>query len=232
MEARQPPGSLSMNFYRGSLHLLSAFTVCCSPKACPSDSLLYFRGLRPENPSALRHLSVSVPRFRLGPIPRLVAIPYCSSLSFPIWPPLVGTSRLGDISCRNVAKRGHFYSRRMGIIIVARHIQFSRCPEGIQHSRHRAIHPRHQCRGFSRWIGNFRESRLNQLASPQTASKTPNATSHFGKSPISPAEIESSTDPGGRSNLRRRKGARRRNRAPLILFCTRAAGVRSYKPSA
>jgi hypothetical protein len=138
----------------------------------------------------------------------------------------------GRFYCRNVAKRGHFYCRRMGIIIVARHIQFSRCPEGIQHSRHRAIHPRHQCRGFSRWIGNFRESRLNQLASPQTASKTPNATSHFGKSPISPAEIESSTDPGGRSNLRRRKGARRRNRAPLILFCTRAAGVRSYKPSA
>jgi hypothetical protein len=28
MEARKPPGSLSMNFYRGSLHLLSAFTVC------------------------------------------------------------------------------------------------------------------------------------------------------------------------------------------------------------
>jgi hypothetical protein len=38
-----------------------------------------------------------------------------------------------------------------------------------------------------------------------TARKTPNATSHFGKSPISPAEIEPSTDPGGRSNLRRRK---------------------------
>jgi hypothetical protein len=31
-------------------------------------------------------------------LPRLVAIPYCSSLSFPIWPPLVETSRLGDIS--------------------------------------------------------------------------------------------------------------------------------------
>src|SRR6202021_138646 len=28
MEARKPPGSLSMNFYRGTLHLLSAFTVC------------------------------------------------------------------------------------------------------------------------------------------------------------------------------------------------------------
>src|SRR3984957_7641495 len=32
-------------------------------------------------------------------------------------------------------------------------IQFLRCPEGIEYSRHRAVHPRHQCRGFSRWIG-------------------------------------------------------------------------------
>jgi hypothetical protein len=33
-------------------------------------------------------------------------------------------------------------------------IQFLRCPEGIEYSRHRPVHPRHQCRGFSRWIGN------------------------------------------------------------------------------
>jgi hypothetical protein len=33
--------------------------------------------------------------------------------------------------------------------------QFLRCPEGIQHSRHRPIHPRHQGRGFSRWIGKW-----------------------------------------------------------------------------
>jgi len=32
-------------------------------------------------------------------------------------------------------------------------IQFLRCPEGIEYSRHRAVHPRHQCLGFSRWIG-------------------------------------------------------------------------------
>src|SRR6202041_4213233 len=32
-------------------------------------------------------------------------------------------------------------------------IQFLRCPEGIEYLRHRAVHPRHQCRGFSRWIG-------------------------------------------------------------------------------
>jgi hypothetical protein len=31
-------------------------------------------------------------------------------------------------------------------------IQFLRCPEGIAYSRHRAVHPRHQCRGFSRWL--------------------------------------------------------------------------------
>jgi hypothetical protein len=30
MEAQKPPGSLSMNFYRGSLHLLSAFTAVFS----------------------------------------------------------------------------------------------------------------------------------------------------------------------------------------------------------
>jgi hypothetical protein len=34
-------------------------------------------------------------------------------------------------------------------------IQFLRCPEGIEYSRHRAVHPRHQCRGFSRWIGKL-----------------------------------------------------------------------------
>jgi hypothetical protein len=32
-------------------------------------------------------------------------------------------------------------------------IQFLQCPEGIEYSPHRAVHPRHQCRGFSRWIG-------------------------------------------------------------------------------
>jgi hypothetical protein len=32
-------------------------------------------------------------------------------------------------------------------------IQFLRCPEGIEYSRHRVGHPRHQRRGFSRWIG-------------------------------------------------------------------------------
>jgi hypothetical protein len=41
-------------------------------------------------------------------------------------------------------------------------MQFLRCPEGIEYSRHRAVHPRHQCRGFSRWMG--KQSRLNGLS--------------------------------------------------------------------
>src|SRR5205807_2348386 len=58
-------------------------------------------------------LPVSVRRFSLAPSPRLVAIPYSSSLSFPIWPP-VETSRLGDIS--NVAAWGHYQSRATGFL--------------------------------------------------------------------------------------------------------------------
>src|ERR1700675_5000878 len=41
-------------------------------------------------------------------------------------------------------------------------IQFLRCPEGIEYSRHRAVHPRHQRRGFSRWIGKNRNSLLTE----------------------------------------------------------------------
>src|SRR5207302_3348030 len=70
-------------------------------------------------PSSPPRLPVSVRRFSLAPSPRLVAIPYSSSLSFPIWPP-VETSRLGDISIvvtspkgdiSNVAAWGHYQSR-------------------------------------------------------------------------------------------------------------------------
>jgi hypothetical protein len=34
-------------------------------------------------------------------------------------------------------------------------LRFLRCPEGIELSRHPAIHPRRQCPGFSRWNGNI-----------------------------------------------------------------------------
>jgi hypothetical protein len=44
-------------------------------------------------------------------------------------------------------------------------IQFLRCPEGIEYSRHRAVHPRHQCRGFSRWIGKLSHSRTLVIVS-------------------------------------------------------------------
>src|SRR5216683_7726765 len=81
------------------------------PCACSADS---------SAPSSPRRLPASVRRFSRVPIPRLVAFPYCSSLSFPIWPPPVETSRLGDISIvvtsshgdiSNVAAWGHYQSR-------------------------------------------------------------------------------------------------------------------------
>jgi hypothetical protein len=50
-----------------------------------------------------------VRRFSLAPVPRLVAIPYRSSLSFPIWPP-VETSRLGDISIVVTPSKGDISS--------------------------------------------------------------------------------------------------------------------------
>jgi hypothetical protein len=33
--------------------------------------------------------------------------------------------------------------------------------KAIEYSRHRPVHPRHQCRGFSRWIGNFESVEVN-----------------------------------------------------------------------
>ena len=81
------------------------------PSACSADS---------SAPSSPRRLPVSVRRFSLVPISPLAAFPYCSSLSFPIWPPPVETSRLGDISIvvtsshgdiSNVAAWGHYQSR-------------------------------------------------------------------------------------------------------------------------
>jgi hypothetical protein len=71
-------------------------------------------------PPSPRRLPVSVRRFSLAPILPLVAIPYRSLLSFPIWPPPVETSRLGDISIvvtspkgdiSNVAVWGHYQCR-------------------------------------------------------------------------------------------------------------------------
>src|SRR6202030_11495 len=87
------------------------------PCACPADS---------SAPSSPRRLPVSVRRFPLVPISPLVASPYCSSLSFPIWPP-VETSRLGDISIVVTSSHGD-------IIKVARH-QPKEAPCG----RHSAI---------------------------------------------------------------------------------------------
>jgi hypothetical protein len=66
------------------------------PSACSADS---------SSPSALRHLPVSAPRFRLAPRLRLAVILCCSWLSLPIWPP-VETSRLGDISMVVTSPKG------------------------------------------------------------------------------------------------------------------------------
>src|SRR6202042_3964965 len=50
---------------------------------------------------------------------------------------------------------------------------FLRCPEGIEYSRHRAVHPRHQCRGFSRWIGKRKAGgRSQELLSAGTAERS------------------------------------------------------------
>jgi hypothetical protein len=60
-------------------------------------------------------------------------------------------------------------SRCQGILMArfsAWEIQFLRCPEGIEYSRHRAVHPRHQCRGFSRGIRNVIHSQISAYEPP------------------------------------------------------------------
>src|SRR5438876_4710937 len=97
-------------------------------------------------PSSPQRFPVLVRRFSLAPILRLVAIPYSSSLSFPIWPP-VETSRLGDISIvvtspkgdiSNVAAWGHYQSRATE---KAHRLTFGHCSAlGVSSSRRLPSH--------------------------------------------------------------------------------------------
>jgi hypothetical protein len=61
------------------------------------------------------------------PIPRLVATPCSSSLSFPIWPP-VETSGLGDISIVVISSHGDI-CRRMQTLSKSRDTKVGKVPQ-------------------------------------------------------------------------------------------------------
>src|SRR5580700_4636546 len=104
------------------------------------DSTQHFPAVTISHPAKFGKQDAVVVLFQTGPL----RIAKAGMLFLLLEPPFIRF--LFAAACKS-------HSTRLWLQYQFLEIQFLRCREGIEYSRHRAVHPRHQCRGFSRWIG-------------------------------------------------------------------------------
>src|ERR1700727_53188 len=116
------------------------------------DSTQHFPAVTISHPAKFGKQDAVVVLFQTGPL----RIAKAGMLFLLLEPPFIRF--LFAAACKS-------HSTRLWLQYQFLEIQFLRCREGIEYSRHRAVHPRHQCRGFSRWIGKRKAGGRSRRAS-------------------------------------------------------------------